>query len=241
MFLLVIPVTFSNDCYYPAGILLALAVTGLFAGLTPASFIRSMGAVIIGAFCLCIFLVLTRAINQAGDINFGIFGIKYTDITLAVSLALRMLGFAYAAFLFSRSTDPVILTLSLIEYWRLPYQAGYAFLTAYRFVPAFHEELQKVKIAHEVRGAGGKSRLSRILHTPAYLVPLMVQALRVGERVAISMDARAFGLCEKRTYYKTVSFGVKEKRAIIVSALFLAAYTAAMIAGGLFVFGLGFS
>jgi energy-coupling factor transporter transmembrane protein EcfT len=241
MFLLVIPVTFSNDCYYPAGILIVLMAVGIVAGFSPASFARSMSAVIIGAFCLCVFLVLTRAMHQDGDIKFGVFGIKYADIALAVSLALRMLGFAYAAFLFSRSVDPVILTLSLIQYWHLPYQAGYAFLTAYRFVPTFHEELQKVKIAHEARGAGGKNRLTQLLHTPAYLAPLMVQALRAGERVAISMDARAFGLCDKRTHYKTAHFGAKEKRAIIVSALFLAAYTAAMIASGLFVFGLGFS
>lgn len=34
----------------------------------------------------------------------------------------------------------------------MPYQAGYAFLVAYRFVPAFQTEFQKIRMAHEVRG-----------------------------------------------------------------------------------------
>ncbi|MDR1949724.1 MAG: energy-coupling factor transporter transmembrane protein EcfT [Spirochaetaceae bacterium] len=125
--------------------------------------------------------------------------------------------------------------ISLIRYWHVPYQAGYAFLTAYRFVPTFHDELQKIRIAHEVRDKG------RGALPVFYLVPLMVQAIHIGERVAISMDARAFGISEERTYYKIVHFGAREKWAIALSAVFIAALTAVMAGAGLFVFGIGFT
>jgi energy-coupling factor transport system permease protein len=153
-----------------------------------------------------------------------------------------MLGFAYAAILFTRTTDPVSLTLSLIQRWRLPCQAGYAFLVAWRFVPAFAEEFRRIRIAREVRGVhSGGGILGAMIRSPGYLIPLLIHAIRKGERAAISMDARAFCITPERTYYKTVPYGSKDRMAVILCALGLVLYTAVMALFGLYDFSIGFS
>ena len=240
---LIIPVTFSRDIYYPLLLLFGIAAVGYaFSGIAPPALFKSMRMVIAAAFCLFLFLVMTRAVGQVGDIQLGIFGIRRDDIEQAVSLALRMLGFAYAALLFTKTTDPVTLVLSLIQCWHVPYQAGYAFLVAYRFVPAFQEEFRKIRIAHEVRGvANSRNVFSGMLRAPGYMIPLLINAIRMGERVAISMDARAFGITPERTYCKTVAFGGLEKKALAVCIVTLAAFTAVMVATGLFSFSVGFN
>ncbi|WP_422879623.1 energy-coupling factor transporter transmembrane component T [Miniphocaeibacter massiliensis] len=49
----------------------------------------------------------------------------------------------------------------------------YAFLAAYRFVPTFGEELEKIRIAHESRGLGSSNNVFlNIIYTPRYLIPL---------------------------------------------------------------------
>ena len=242
LLVLVIPVTFSKDVYYPLLLLLAIMFAGYtFSGINPISLLKSIRMVIAAALCLCVFLVLSRAIGQQGDVQLGVLGIRFADIVQAVSLALRMLGFAYAALLFTKTTDPVTLVLSLIQCWHMPYQAGFAFLVAYRYVPTFQEEFRKIRIAHEVRGvANSKNIFSGVLRAPTYLIPLLVNAIRTGERVAISMDARAFGVTPGRTYAKTVPFGKLEKKALAFSIGALVIMTAAMIAAGLFSFSIGF-
>ncbi len=243
MVALVIPVTFSRDIYYPLLLLFGIVAAGCaFSGISPLALFKSMRMVIVAAFCLCLFLVMTRAAGQTGDIQLGIFGIRYADIEQGVSLALRMVGFAYAALLFTKTTDPVTLVLSLIQCWHVPYQAGYAFLVAYRFVPAFQDEFRKIQIAHEVRGvANSRNVFSGMLRAPGYMIPLLINAIRMGERVAISMDARAFGITPERTYCKTVAFGGLEKKALAVCIVTLAAFTAIMVATGLFSFSIGFN
>lgn len=243
MLVLAVPVTFSSDVYYPLALLIAILGAGaFFSGLSPAALLKSLRTVAAAGLCLCVFLVLTRAVNRSGDLQIGIFGIRYADIRQAVSLALRMLGFACTALLFIRTTDPVLLVISLVQQWRVPYQAGYAFLVAYRFVPAFQTEFQKIRMAHEVRGVHSpRSRFGGIWSAPRYLIPLLVHAIRVGERVAIAMDARAFGLTPTRTCARTAAFGRLEKRALIICITALILLTAGMAAAGLFAFSIGFS
>lgn len=235
LFMLAVPATFSASIWYPLGLLILLATAGrVFAGLSPLRLAASLRAIAAGSLCLCVFLVFSRTMAR------GFF--LQSDLVQAVSLALRMLGFAYAALLFTRTTDPVSLTLSLIQRWRLPCQAGYAFLVAWRFVPAFAEEFRRIRIAREVRGIhSGGGVLGAMIRSPGYLIPLLIHAIRQGERAAISMDARAFCITPDRTYYKTVPYGKKDRRAILICAFSLTLYTVVMTLFGLYHFSIGFS
>jgi len=79
----------------------------------------------------------------------------------------------------------------------------YPFLIAYRFVPTFQDELNKIIIAKEIRGINSEGGIIKnILNFPGYILPLLTSAIRKGERVSIAMESRAFGAFSNRTYYK---------------------------------------
>ncbi len=77
----------------------------------------------------------------------------------------------------------------------MPYRVGYAALAAIRFVPRFGRELETIRQAQRVRGVGGFAP-TRWIRT---VVPLLAGAIRHAERVALAMDARAFGAHPDRT------------------------------------------
>ena len=84
---------------------------------------------------------------------------------------------------------------------RVPYRIGYTALAALRFVPRFRHELEVIRAAHRVRGTDGgrRSRSPRCAARSGIAIPLLASAIRHAERVALAMDARAFGAHPTRT------------------------------------------
>ena len=88
----------------------------------------------------------------------------------------------------------------MVQQLRVPYRIGYTALAAFRFVPRFGHELEVIRQAHRVRGAhGGRGPFSAMARWAGYIVPLLAGAIRHAERVALAMDARAFGAYPDRT------------------------------------------
>lgn len=87
-----------------------------------------------------------------------------------------------------------------VQHLRVPYRIGYTALAAFRFVPRFRHELGVIRAAHRVRGHhGGRGPFARLARGWGYIVPLLAGAIRHAERVALAMDARAFGAYPTRT------------------------------------------
>ncbi|WP_246036690.1 MULTISPECIES: energy-coupling factor transporter transmembrane component T family protein [Cellulomonas] len=83
---------------------------------------------------------------------------------------------------------------------RVPYRVGWTALAAFRFVPRFGHELAVIRAAHRVRGTDtGTGPVADLRRYVGYAVPLLAGALRHAERVALAMDARAFGAHPTRT------------------------------------------
>ena len=115
-----------------------------------------------------------------------------------------------------------------VQQLRVPYRIGYTALAAFRFVPRFGHELEVIRQAHRVRGAhGGRGPFSAIGRWFGYVVPLMAGAIRHAERVALAMDARAFGAYPDRTERHLVPFRARD---VVFIALFLAASAAIFVA-----------
>jgi energy-coupling factor transport system permease protein len=120
-----------------------------------------------------------------------------------VSLALRMQAMIVFSLIFITTTDPVAFVLSLIQQARFPFRLGYGILVAYRFMPLWRTELETIRAAHRIRGAGERMTLAgRWEQLRRYAVPLLAGAIRKAERVAIAMDSKAFGALPQRTYYR---------------------------------------
>jgi energy-coupling factor transport system permease protein len=130
-------------------------------------------------------------------------GLTFISLLNGATMASRLLAIFGASLLFVLTTDPVKLVLALIHQARMPYRIGYSVFASYRFMPLFQEELDNIRAAHMLRQGTGGSPLERMRRAAGYAVPLLAIAVRKGERVALAMDARAFGAIPKRTYYRT--------------------------------------
>ena len=120
-----------------------------------------------------------------------------TGLRLGALLALALIGGA--------TTEGPDLVRSAIRTLHLPYRVGYTALAAYRFVPRFRHELDVIRAAHRVRGHhGGRGPIAALRRGFGYIVPLLAGAIRHAERVALAMDARAFGAHPTRTERRVV-------------------------------------
>ena len=145
---------------------------------------------------------------------------------LAVGLAtgLRIAAIIALALIAGLSTTGPDVVRASVQQLRVPYRIGYTALAAFRFVPRFGHELEIIRQAHRVRGAhGGRGPVSAIARWFGYIVPLMAGAIRHAERVALAMDARAFGAHPDRTERHIVPFRARD---VVFIALFLLASAA---------------
>lgn len=106
------------------------------------------------------------------------------------------------------TTTGADLARAMVQQLRVPYRIGYTALAAFRFVPRFGHDLEVIRQAHRVRGAHpGRGPFAAIARGLGTVVPLLAGAIRHGERIALAMDARAFGAHPTRTERHRLRFG----------------------------------
>ncbi|WDG17917.1 energy-coupling factor transporter transmembrane component T [Microbacterium sp. Clip185] len=132
-------------------------------------------------------------------------------LTIGFATALRLIAILALALAAGFTTSGADLARSLVQQLRVPYRIGYTALAAFRFVPRFAHELDVIRQAHRVRGShGGRGPFAAIARWGGYIVPLLAGAIRHAERVALAMDARAFGAHPDRTERHLVPFGIRD-------------------------------
>ncbi|WP_194410233.1 energy-coupling factor transporter transmembrane component T [Microbacterium cremeum] len=132
-----------------------------------------------------------------------------TGLRLAAIVALTLIA--------GLSTTGPDLVRAGVQQLRVPYRIGYTALAAFRFVPRFGHELDVIRQAHRVRGAhGGRGPFAAVARWFGYVVPLMAGAIRHAERVALAMDARAFGAHLDRTERYLVPFRARDTVFIVL-------------------------
>lgn len=132
-------------------------------------------------------------------------------LQIGFATALRLGAIIALALLAGLTTTGPDLVRSLVQQLRVPYRVGYAALAAFRFVPRFAHELDVIRQAHRVRGAhGGRGPFAAVTRGFGYAVPLLASAIRHAERVALAMDARAFGAYPDRTERHEVPFRARD-------------------------------
>ena len=132
----------------------------------------------------------------------------------ATALGLRVVAIASVGAVFALTTEPTRLVDSLAQQARLSPRFAYGALAAYQAIPRFGEDLAALRDARRLRGL-------RWNWHPQLLVSLLVLAVRHGDRVALAMDARAFG-SGRHTNYRVVSWGVLDLATVLVSVAILA-------------------
>ena len=124
---------------------------------------------------------------------------------VGVATALRIAAILMLSLIAGLTTTGPELVRAIVQNLRVPYRIGYTALAALRFVPRFGHELEIIRAAHRVRGADhGRGPIAALRRVTGYAIPLLASAIRHAERVALAMDARAFGAHPTRTE-RTVS------------------------------------
>ena len=122
----------------------------------------------------------------ASLVDLGPIRVTTAAATNGVALALRVIAIAGVGAVFTLTTDPTRLADSLVRQAHVSPRFAYGALAAYQAIPRFAEDLATLRQARRIRGLRGSWH-------PRLLVTLLVLAIRHGDRMALAMDARAFG------------------------------------------------
>ncbi len=181
-------------------IILGLLIVGIFSDIKIVDMLKKLAPLSLVATGFVLVITLTRYFS----------GEKLNFIgTLAISLRIILIGL-YSN-IFVNTTNPMEFVISLNKYFGMPIIWCYSFLSAYRFLPNFKEELQVIKFAHQVRGIDpGKGVIGYIINTKRMIIPMMTTAIRKGIRVSMAMETKGFGKHSKRTNFRKISINKKD-------------------------------
>lgn len=212
-----------RDLATPAAFL-ALAYAVIFAGARLSARMLAILLLAVPAFLVLLgvgFALWTDASRIPHDavvLRIGSWTLYGAALEIGFATALRIGAILALALIGGLTTTGADLTRSMIQQLRVPYRIGYTALAAFRFVPRFGHELEVIRAAHRVRGAAhGRGPIAAIRRRIGYVVPLLAGAIRHAERVALSMDARAFGAYPYRTERYIIPFRARD---VVFIALF---------------------
>lgn len=130
------------------------------------------------------------------------FRITEESIGNGLTISLRMLAFVTIGLLFTSTTNLHLFMMSLIHQLKVSPKWAYGFLAGFRCIPMFQAELMQLKDAHRIRGYKQRRSWQSFKR---YAIPLLTNAIRKSERMAIAMEARGFTGSRDRSYYKTTA------------------------------------
>jgi energy-coupling factor transport system permease protein len=191
----------TMDPVAPALVTVVALSAGLVLGRIPAARLAAgLAPLWLAALGIGLFNALFSAANAdpalATVAQLGPFRLTDAAVAAGVGLAVRVIAIASVGVVFGLTTDSTRLVDSLVQQGHLPERFGYGALAAYQAIPRLAEDLATLRQARRIRGlrAGWHPRL---------LVGLLVLAIRHGDRLALAMDARAFG-SGPRSRFRTV-------------------------------------
>ena len=144
-------------------------------------------------------------------VRFLFFRLSLFGLMAGLSLGMRMLATVTFAVLFVATTDLTDLLVSLAQNFHVRPKFAYGTLAGMRFFPLFAEEWRKLRQARALRRLRGSWAGQAV----AYALPLLAQAIRLGERVSIAMQARGFHgpameRATARTYYRKLTLRLRD-------------------------------
>lgn len=117
----------------------------------------------------------------------------------AAKYSLRFAIFVLGVPVCAATTAPQELARALAQ-WRLPAPLVISLLLVWRFFPVMREEVQEIRQANLLRGAGTGSTGQEWYR--GFLLPLAFILLEYSDRVALALELRAFDPAAPRTWYR---------------------------------------
>lgn len=124
----------------------------------------------------------------------GFIWITTDSLVTGIALMIRGLALALTGLLIITTTDPTDMGDSLAQTARLPARFVLAALAAFRLLGILATDWNALGQARRARGLGARdSPIRRARTVTGQAFALLVQAIRRGTRLAITMEARGFG------------------------------------------------
>jgi energy-coupling factor transport system permease protein len=209
----------------PIVIAAAALLAGVSAGAIPlGTLARTLAPLWIVALVIALSNALFASVNTdptATDlIRLGPLRLTIQAVGLGMAVGLRVVAIASVGAVFTLTTDSTRLADSLVQQGHVSDRFAYGALAAYQAIPRFGEDLATLRQARRIRGL-------RASWHPRLLLGLLVLAIRHGDRLALAMDARAFG-SGPRTTYREVNW---TKLDAVIGLVALAVLVGALAAG----------
>ena len=199
-----LPLTFVFDPLTPLVLFAITLVVGCFSGgLSLRVQLRPLTVFVLAGVAILLGNVFFNKENVTSQVVFSAGAVDITRAALwaAGSLWTRLLCFALLSIVFVRTTEPQRLLLSLVHQLHMSDKVAYGVMVGYRMLPVFQADYGTIRAAQRLRGVReGSAILHPFARLRRYALPLLTGAIRRGSRIAIAMDARAFGALPKRTY-----------------------------------------
>lgn len=181
-----------------AGVSLAAGL--LLGAIPPRSLARSLAPLWVAALGVGLSNAIFSAANAdpsaAELVQVGPIRITVDGAIGGLALACRVVAIASVGAVFTLTTDSTRLADALVQQARVSDRFAYGALAAYQAIPRFGEDLATLRQARRIRGLRGGWH-------PRLLLGVLVLAIRHGDRLALAMDARAFG-SGPRTHYREI-------------------------------------
>jgi energy-coupling factor transport system permease protein len=139
--------------------------------------------------------------------------LTWAAVGAGFGLGARVIAIASVGVVFTQTTDSTRLVDALVQQGRAPERFAYGALAAYQAIPRLAGQLTTLRQARRIRGLRGTWH-------PRILLGLLVLAIRHGDRLALAMDARAFG-SGRRSRYREVPWSWIDGALGVAAALVL--------------------
>ncbi|MCX8182604.1 MAG: energy-coupling factor transporter transmembrane protein EcfT [Candidatus Methanomethyliaceae archaeon] len=171
---------------------------------------RSLGRFLGALWSILLLVILIAALNYL-----------YMGLYYTVTTSLRLINILTAFSAFSLTTHPDDLSAALIKL-RLPYSFAYMLVASARYAVVISREFSNIVDAYKARGIEFEGiRLKKVRQYAMILVPLIMCTIRRSFRLAEAMEARAFGVKCKKTYYRELSFRSTDLAFLIITLFYL--------------------
>lgn len=152
-------------------------------------------------------------------LDFGINSITEGSLAVGMAMMVRSLAMVLPTLAFVLTTDPTDLGDCLAQTYRLPARFVLAAVVALRLVGILFGEWHALGQARRARGLGaGQGIGGRIKTGAGQAFALMVQAIRRGTRLSVTMETRGFG-SGRRTWARTPTYRAADAHLAVATAL----------------------
>ncbi len=212
------------DVRPPIALALVAGLAGMGLGaIHPARLVRGVAPLWLAALGVGVFNALFSGSNGNPLLpevaRLGPLRLTEAAVLAGLALGLRIVAIATIGVVFALTTNSTRLVDALVQQAHVSPRFGYGALAAYQAVPRLFDDLTTLRQARRIRGLRGSWR-------PRILVGLLVLAIRHGDRLALAMDARAFG-SGPRTSYRVVRWTALDGLVALGAVLVLVATLAA--------------